>query len=147
MLKTAQLNNHGCNKNNIEFVKGRRNFIIPYPAVFNKIPAKRTEIPVGASTWASGNQEWKGTTGNLTKKETKNEKNKENWKTGDKFNAKKSVIKSLYIEKNKKRKENKEKIEPNKVKKRNFIEAYMRRTEEPHRAISINIGNTKASKK
>ena len=32
------------------------NLIKPYPAIFNKIAARRTEPAVGASTCASGNQ-------------------------------------------------------------------------------------------
>ena len=34
------------------------NLIKPYPAIFNKIAASKTDPAVGASTWASGNQVW-----------------------------------------------------------------------------------------
>ena len=38
---------------------------IPYPPIFNSIPANITLAAVGASVWASGNQVWNGNTGSL----------------------------------------------------------------------------------
>lgn len=45
--------------------------IIPYVPNFNKIPALITDPPVGASTWASGNQICTGTIGTFTANEAK----------------------------------------------------------------------------
>lgn len=42
-LKSAQANNQGCNNTKIELVNGNKNLIIPKPAVFNNIPANKTE--------------------------------------------------------------------------------------------------------
>ena len=44
----------------------------PYPANFNRIPAKIIDPAKLASTWASGNQIWNGIIGTFTAKDKKN---------------------------------------------------------------------------
>ena len=44
---------------------------MPYIPVFSRIPARMTEIGVGASTCASGNQVWNGNIGTLMEKPMK----------------------------------------------------------------------------
>ena len=39
----------------------------PYPPIFSSSAASTTEPAVGASTWASGSQVWKGNAGILTR--------------------------------------------------------------------------------
>jgi len=46
----------------------RRN---PYVPIFSRMPARITEPAVGASTWASGSQVWKGNIGTLIAKARK----------------------------------------------------------------------------
>ena len=43
----------------------------PYTPNFKRIPASKTEPIVGASTWASGSQMWKGNNGILDAKDKK----------------------------------------------------------------------------
>ncbi|MNL09917.1 hypothetical protein D3C87_1306960 [compost metagenome] len=45
--------------------------MMPYPPIFNKIPANMIDTGVGASTWASGNQVCSGTMGTLMAKAKK----------------------------------------------------------------------------
>ena len=52
---------------------------IPYKPNFNKTPANIIDPPVGASTWASGNQLCTGYIGTFTAKATKNKNHKTNW--------------------------------------------------------------------
>ena len=40
----------------------------PYPPIFRRTPASSTEPAVGASTWASGSQVWKGNIGTFMAK-------------------------------------------------------------------------------
>ena len=51
----------------------------PYPAIFKSMAAKITDPAVGASTWASGNQVWKGHIGNITANELKNANKSKFW--------------------------------------------------------------------
>ena len=44
---------------------------MPYGPIFSRMPARMTEMGVGASTWASGNQVWKGNIGILMAKPMK----------------------------------------------------------------------------
>src|SRR5580658_625261 len=46
----------------------------PYVPIFKRTPARMTEPAVGASTWASGSQVWKGNIGTLMANATKNAK-------------------------------------------------------------------------
>ena len=47
----------------------------PYVPIFSRTPARMTEPAVGASTWASGSQVWKGNMGTLIAKPRKNARN------------------------------------------------------------------------
>ena len=47
----------------------------PYVPIFSRTPARMTEPAVGASTWASGSQVWKGNIGTLIAKAKKKAKN------------------------------------------------------------------------
>lgn len=47
------------------------NLSIPKVPIFNNRPAKIIDPGVGASTWASGNQVWRGTSGILVAKPKK----------------------------------------------------------------------------
>src|SRR5215470_5091858 len=44
----------------------------PYVPIFRRTPARITDPAVGASTWASGSQVWKGNIGTLIAKPRKN---------------------------------------------------------------------------
>ena len=48
---------------------------IPYTPIFNRTPARMTEIGVGASTCASGSHVWKGKVGTLIANPTKSPTN------------------------------------------------------------------------
>src|SRR5208282_2701711 len=54
----------------------------PYVPIFSRTPARITEPAVGASTWASGSQVWKGNIGTLIAKPRKKAKNNQNWTSG-----------------------------------------------------------------
>ena len=67
-------------KEESNFVSGHISLKSPYVPNFSIIPAKSMEPIVGASPWASGSHAWNGTTGTLTKKESKAEMIKILWK-------------------------------------------------------------------
>lgn len=52
------------------------NLSIPKVPIFNNRPAKIIDPGVGASTWASGNQVWRGTSGILVAKPKKKKNSK-----------------------------------------------------------------------
>ena len=59
---------------------GRQKRRMPYPPIFSRTPARITEPAVGASTWASGSQVWKGNIGTLMANARKKARNAHNWR-------------------------------------------------------------------
>src|SRR5713226_3726258 len=58
--------------------------IKPYVPIFSRTPARITEPAVGASTWASGSQVWKGNIGTLMAKAKKKEKKSQTFSGSEK---------------------------------------------------------------
>ena len=57
---------------------GRENLRNPYVPIFRRTAARITDPAVGASTWASGSQVWKGNIGTLIAKPRKKARNTQN---------------------------------------------------------------------
>src|SRR5512140_1343203 len=61
---------------------GRENRTKPYVPILRRTPARITEPAVGASTWASGSQVWKGNIGTLIAKPRKKAQKSQSCRSG-----------------------------------------------------------------